>query len=85
MVNYLKELSYEARLQKLGLPSLDYRRLRFDVIEVYKLLNQLDRVSINKFFTVMDETTTRGNSIKLFKKRSRTNIRANVVFFKQSC
>ena len=26
----------------------------------------------------MDETTTRGNSLKLFKKRSRTNIRANV-------
>ena len=78
MVNSLKELPYEARLKKLGLPSLEYRRLRSDVIEVYKILNQLDRVSINKFFTVMDETTTRGNSLKLFKKRSRTNIRANV-------
>ena len=67
MVNSLKELPYEARLKKLGLPSLEYRRLRSDVIEVYKILNQLDRVSINKFFTVMDETTTRGNSLKLFK------------------
>ena len=78
MVNSLKELSYEARLKKLGLPSLEYRRLRSDIIEVYKILNQLDRVSINKFFTVMDETTTRGNSLKLFKERSGTNIRANV-------
>ena len=78
MVNSLKNLPYEARLKKLGLPSLEYRRPRSDVIEVYKILNQLDRVSINKFFTVMDETTTRGNSLKLFKKRSRTNIRANV-------
>ena len=80
MVNSLKELSYEARLKKLGLPSLEYRRLRSDIIEVYKILNQLDRLSINKFFTVMDETTTRGDSLKLFKKRSRTNIRANVFF-----
>ena len=54
MVNSLKELPYEARLKKLGLPSLEYRRLRSDVIEVYKILNQLDIVSINKFFTVMD-------------------------------
>ena len=53
--------------KKLGLPSLEYRRLRSDVIEVYKILNQLDRVSINKFFTVMDETTTCGNSLKLLK------------------
>ena len=43
---------------RLEVPSLEYRRLRSDVIEVYKILNQLDRVSINKFFTVMDETTT---------------------------
>ena len=68
MVNSLKNRPYEARLKKLGLPSLEYRRLRSDVIEVYKILNQLDRVSINKFFTVMDETTTRGNSLKTLQK-----------------
>ena len=41
-------------------------------------MNQIDRVSINKFFTITDETTTRGNSLKLYKKRSRLNVRANV-------
>ena len=36
-----------------------------DAIEVYKIINQLDRVSINKFFfPIMDETTTRENSLK---------------------
>ena len=34
MVNSLKNLPYETRLKKLGLPSLEYRRLRSDVIEV---------------------------------------------------
>ena len=48
MVNSLKELPYEARLKKLGLPSLEFRRLRSYVNEVYKILNQLDRVCINK-------------------------------------
>ena len=54
MVNSLSNFSYEERLKKLGLPSLEYQRIRADVIEVYKILNQLDRVSINKFFTIMD-------------------------------
>ena len=78
MVNSLKGLPYEERLKKIGLPSLEYRRLRADVIEVYKIMNQIDRVSINKFFTIADETTTRRNSLKLYKKRSRLNVRANV-------
>ena len=54
MVNSLSNFSYEERLKKLGLPSLEYQRIRAVVIEVYKILNQLDHVSINKFFTIMD-------------------------------
>ena len=67
LVNSLKGLPYEERLKRLGLPSLEYRRLRADVIEVYKIINQIDRVSINKFFIIADETTTSGNSLKLYK------------------
>ena len=77
MVNSLKGLPYEERLKRLGLPTLEYRRLRADVIEVYKIINQIDRVSINKFFTIAEETTIRGNSQAL-QKRSRLNVRANV-------
>ena len=33
-----KSLSYEERLQKLKLPTLKYRRLRGDMIEVCKIL-----------------------------------------------
>ena len=36
MVNSLSNVTYEERLKKLGLPTLEYRRMRADVIEVYK-------------------------------------------------
>ena len=71
MVNCSKHLPYNERLEKLGIPSLEYRRLRTDVIEVYKIVNQIDRIPIDKFFTINDEISTRSNGLKLFKKRSR--------------
>ena len=77
MVNTLS-LTYEERLKTLGLPSLEYRRLRADMIEGYKILNNIDKVDINKFFTIIERLITRGNDLKLYKGRSRLNIRANV-------
>ena len=78
MVNCLKRLPYNERLKKLGIPSLEYRRGRADVIEVYKIVNQINRIPIDKLFTINDEISTRSNGLKLFKKRSRLNVRANV-------
>ena len=78
IVNLSFNLPYEERLKQLWLPTLEYRRLRADVIEVYKIINQYDQININKFFTIMDNTTTRSNSIKLYKRRSRLNVRANI-------
>ena len=37
LVKALSGLTYQERLLELGLPSLEYRRLRADVIEVYKI------------------------------------------------
>ena len=62
----------------MDIPSLEYRRLRADVIEVYKIVNQIDCLPIDKSFKINDEITTRSNGLKLFKKRSRLNVRANV-------
>ena len=41
LVNSLSGRTYEDRLKTLGLPTLEYRRLRADVIQVYKILNKL--------------------------------------------
>ena len=55
MVNCLKHLPYNERLKNLGITSLEYRRLRADVIEVYKIVNQIDHIQIDNFFKLNDE------------------------------
>ena len=77
VVSSLSHLPYSERLRALGLPSLEYRRERADVIQVYKILHNIDKVDKNKLFTLSEYTSTRGHSLKLFKRRSRPNIRAN--------
>ena len=66
-----------ARLRDLGLPNLEYRRERADVIQVYKILHEVDKVDKSKLFFMSEYTATRGHSLKLFKRRSRLQIRAN--------
>ena len=64
----LKHLPYEDRLKTLGLPSLEYRRIRSDTIQVYKIMHGIDRVDKDKLFTVNRYSATRGHSLKLLKK-----------------
>ena len=78
LVNSLSIRTYEDRLKILGHPTLEYRRLRADVIQVYKILNQIDQVDIDKSFN-MSELSTRGNSLKIFKPRSRLKVRSSVL------
>ena len=40
MINSIKNLSYENRLRMLNLPTLKFRRLRGDMIEVYKIITE---------------------------------------------
>ena len=42
MIPELKHLSYPERLEKLKLPTMAYRRARGDMIEVFKLVAQID-------------------------------------------
>ena len=44
LLKCLKHLSYEDRLKTLGLPSLEYRRERFDMIQVYKIMHCIEKV-----------------------------------------
>ena len=45
MLPGMEGISYEERLEKLGLFSLERRRLRGDLIEVYKIMSGMDRVT----------------------------------------
>ena len=70
-------MTYQERLQELGSPSLEYRRLRADAIEVFKI-NRLDIVNIEEIYTFAQYAGTRGHSHKLLKRRSRLNVRVHV-------
>ena len=77
LVPELKHLPYEERLKELNLPSLEHRRRRGDMIHVYKIMSKIDRVDPEALFERADHTGTRGHSQKLFRKRSRLELRAN--------
>ncbi len=71
MVGNLSVKSYPERLKTLGIPSLEYRRVRADMVQVYKIMHDLDHVDKDKLFTRSTYASTRGNRYKLFKKRAR--------------
>ena len=76
MVPQLKGLTYEERLRKLGLPTLAYRRSRGDQIEAYKIITKkYDPDCTRGMFQMRENSTTRGNSLKIFKTGSKHNIR----------
>ena len=77
LVSGMSHLSYSERPLALRLPSLEYRHEKADVIQVYKILLDIDEVDKNKLFTLSEYTATRGHSFKLFKRRLRLKIRAN--------
>jgi hypothetical protein len=66
--------SYSDRSRYLGLPSLQCRRLRSDMVETFRIINNIDKVNSNKIFP-KNENTTRGHKHKIYKKQCRTNIR----------
>ena len=70
----MKNLSYTERLSKLKLPSLEYRRLRGDIIQVYKIVNgDYDPVTTVSLFSITNNNTNnintrKNNPLKYIKK-----------------
>ena len=78
IVPALKDLPYSERLQLLNIPTLSYRRLRGDLIQVYKIMHSVNNVQKETFFEMANEDiNTRGNSLKIQKKHARLEIRKN--------
>ena len=59
------------------LPSLQFRRLPGDMIQVYKIMHGIDRLDPRAFFNRSLTERTRGHSQRLFMGRSRLEIRKN--------
>ena len=73
---HLSDLNYEERLKKLKLTTLNYRRNRMDMIQLFKILSSIDDISSHELFEY-STTQTRGHCKKLNKPRSLKTIRTN--------
>jgi hypothetical protein len=74
MINGFKDKSYEVRLCCLNLTTLETRRLRGDLTEVFKMFKGFDNLDPSKFFE-LNNLPTRGHSLKLVKPRCRLDVR----------
>ena len=66
-------MGYEERLKILGLTTLKARRLRGDLIEVFKILKGYENID-QEVFLDMSQSIVRGHSLKLNKKRVRLDV-----------
>ena len=76
MVTGFKFLSYEQRLDRLNLTTLEDRRKRGDLIETFRLLKGKECVDWQQFFQLVNHThDLRGHKLKLFVPGVRTSLR----------
>jgi ribonuclease P/MRP protein subunit RPP40 len=75
------DICYEDRLERTGLISLEKRRVRGDLIQVFKMIKGVDKIDYRKFFEISTVGKTRGHSLKLVKKRCNGELRKQ--FFSQ--
>ena len=72
MVPTLTNMCHKDRLTKINMFSLAYRRRRGNLIQVYKLLHNVDNVKADYLFHINDSITRR-HDLKLKKEHCRTN------------
>jgi len=76
LISGLKGETYEAKLKELNLMSLENRRLRADLIQTFKILNGLDSVDPDTWFTRVEQgrpntrNTNGENSLQIDFKRT---------------
>ena len=75
-------MTYNDRLVKLNIDSLELRRLRLDLIYVYKIIFGLVATNMSDYFSLQSTNdysviTRRGNPYKLFVNHCRINVRKN--------
>ena len=56
---------------ELNLSTFEYRRKRYDIIQVFKIIHKIDDIYMSKIFTFTD------NNLKLNKPRVNKSIRLN--------
>lgn len=73
LIQNMYNLSYCDRLKRLNLTTLYYRRLRMDMLQVYRIINGIDKINKDTYFS-FNNRPSRNNSLKLIKPRAQTSI-----------
>ena len=73
----IKDRPYPERLAILKLQSLEHRRIRGDMIEVYKYITGIYKTSYRRFEKHI--ATTKGNCLNLKKQHHKTTIRGHYL------
>ena len=72
MIRGLGNLTYEERLWRCELTTLEQRRNRGDLIEAFKIVTGRDKIPAQRLFEFAVDKRTRGHSYKMIKKSSGT-------------
>ena len=79
MIRGLETKPYEERLKELGMFSLEKRRLRGDMIALFKYLKGCHPEEGQDLFLIIPECRTHNNGLKLKETRFWLNIRKNLL------
>ena len=69
MIPRLRNMPYEDRLKNLNLFSLSKRRMRGDLIEMFKIFKGFDNMNAENYFTLDQSVTRRRHDFKVIGKR----------------
>ena len=72
---HLKDLPYKDRLKSLNLFSLTYRRRRGDLIQMFRIIKEIDNINSTNLTLIDPNSITRGHTYKLKKKTVSLNCR----------
>ena len=75
LIQELRIISYEDRVQQCKLTTLETRRVCGDQIEVIKITHGIEGLDSGMFFKYNSDNRTRGHSLTLAKKRCKLDIR----------
>ena len=79
LIHVLHDQPYVDRLARLHLPSLQYRRLKGDLILLHCMYHNNLGINFTDYFTTSHVTSTRGHSCKLFKPHAISRVRSNFL------
>ena len=80
----IKAFTYHQRLVKLRLESLEFRRIRLDLVFAYKVIFNLVDVNRDEFFTVRINNSRLGHRYKLYVPYGKTTARYNYFSYRVS-